>query len=149
MIKIIPVVTIFFLLSACENPINFVWDVRVETDAEDYTFPATAVVTISNESENPVDISLCADNPYFKIQRQVGVEWNTVYIPECTDVDMFETLSIGESRSFPVDLSILEDEEEIAGTYRIKTIIYPDSERIVRLPETMRVSNTFSINVSD
>lgn len=148
MIKIIPVLTIFFLFSACENPINFVWDVRVETDEEDYTFPATATVTISNESENPVDIRLCDDNPYFEIQRQVGVEWNTVFIPACPDVDMFETFSVGESRSFPVDLTVLEDEEEIAGTYRIKTIIYPDGERIVRLPEAMRLSNTFLINVS-
>lgn len=147
--KIIPVLILFFLIAACENPITFVWDVRVETDSETYTFPETVTVSINNESENPVDIRLCDGDPYYELQRQVGVEWQAVIVTDCPGDEIFESLTVGQNRMFSIDLSIIEDEEEVAGTYRLKVVVYPDGERIVRLPESMRISNTFIVSESE
>ncbi len=143
----VPVLALFFL--ACENPITFVWDVNVETDAAEYTLPATAAVTVRNDSESPVDIRMCNGGVYFMLQRQVGVEWNTVYTAECPDEEMFETLPERQSIQFTVDLSVLDNEEDSAGTYRIEIIVYPGNDRRVKLPENMRISNTFIITETD
>jgi len=143
--KIIPVFILFFLTYACENPITFEWEVRISTNTDNYTFPATVNVRIENESRNPVDIRDCNGESYFEIQRLVGVDWNTVYAVECPVENVYSSLGGGDEITFSVDLSMLDDQEDRSGTYRFELIIYPGDERSVRLPESMRVSNEFFV----
>ena len=143
----VPVVLLF--LMACENPITFVWEVNITTDLDNYMLSDSASVSIVNRSEEPVDVRICDEFPYFNLQRQVGVEWETVYTGECPGEARFDSIPVGQSRLFTIDLSVLSDGEEISGTYRIETILYPGSDRRVRLPITMRISNTFTITDPD
>ncbi len=146
---IIPITMVLCVFAGCENPITFVWDVHVETDATEYTFPASVVVTVDNKSENSVDIRICNDGLYYALQRRAGAVWNMVYTTDCPGEETFEPLPVEQSRDFIVDLSILSEEEEISGTYRIEIFLYPADDRRVRLPLNMRISNTFTVTDPD
>ncbi len=146
---IISVMIMLYILAGCENPITFVWDVRVETDAAEYSFPASVVVTVNNKSEKSVDIRICNDGLYYSLQRRIGAEWSTVFTTDCPGEEIFELLPVEQSGSFTVDLSVLSGEEEIPGTYRIEVVVYPANDRSVKLPLNMRISNTFTVTDPD
>lgn len=138
-----------FCLYSCENPISFIWDVEVSTDAVSYEYPSLVTVTVKNDSENPIDIRMCSSINYYTLQRQAAGEWENVYQTECLEEDSYESLTAGQFRNFTVNLIILDGNENIGGTYRIELMLYPGGDRRVRLPESMRSSNTFTITYAD
>lgn len=146
---IIPVVIVLCIFTGCENPITFVWDVRVETDAAQYSFPEPVIMTVDNKSENTVDIRICNEGLYYSLQRRVGAAWDTVYTTDCPGEATFESLPVDQSRNFTIDISVLSGVEEISGTYRIEIVLYPVDDRRVRLPLNMRISNTFTVTDPD
>jgi hypothetical protein len=146
-IRTLPVLLV--MMTACENPITFVWDIRVETDSAEYVSTSTVTVTIRNASEYPVDIRRCGMIPYFSIQRQDGIAWQTVYTVDCPGAELYTPLPVNQSVMFPVDLSVLSGSAEIPGTYRIETIVYPIDDRTFRLPSNMRISNLFTVTQTD
>jgi hypothetical protein len=140
----IPVLIMLF--AVCENPITFVWEVEIVSDSGSYNFTDTVTLTLTNKSEKVIDIRMCNDETYFALQRRVaGVEWITVSVSDCPGDARFESIQIGQVLSSVLDLSVIDDEEQVTGTYRIEYIIYPEDDRRVQLPLSLRVSNTFTI----
>lgn len=135
----------FLTIPACENPITFVWNVTVETDAAQYIIPSLITLNIQNDSEKAVKLRKCHNDLYFEIQRQVGIQWQSVYIPECADMNQYRALAPANRYSFTIDSSVLAHLETVDGTYRIEVHIFPDDERNMLLPVHMRTSNTFRI----
>jgi hypothetical protein len=139
-------------LIACENPITFVWNLVIETDATEYTDGDAVVVTLRNESEETVYVAVCGDVPDYRLQRRRGTVWNPVVAADCEIGRSFSALARDANATYTLLVTELPDsldgEATVPASFRFEFFVYQDGDGDRILPEQMRHSNIFVISAS-
>ena len=114
---------------------------RVETDESGYVAGDTVRLTLTSLSDRPFSYNICFETV---LERQVNAQWSSVDAPPgqppC-QAGLFELAAGADATG-----SFLLPSDLAPGIYRYRVDAVYESDASTRLPEPLRLSNTFEVN---